>query len=240
MKFRADELEFNASIVESSQSPSPRTGSELQTMTIQFRAQKDVIHEQALAAAHKRASGGLFSLDESGQPEMEWRILDSSSTYVGTEPWGIHHHVWRVEQVERLACERLRLDSVELQPYDYAEEVSQADGVVRLAARARISETDLETISRIAGPISVVRLGISNTPRHMRLSGYVWGERDDGLAVVVACEDVREPRVTLAGWQAPADGDIEDLLAVLAVDTEQLRQRRHARRRVADVDAWGL
>jgi hypothetical protein len=239
VKFRAGELEFNAGVVEASQSPSPQTGDMLQSMTIQFRAQKALVHEQALGEAQQRQGGGLYSFGEGDEPDLEWRVRESSSTYVGTEPWGINHHLWRIEQVEQLACERLRLRGIELEPYDYAEQVSES-GVVRLAARALVSEDELEAISRLMGPVEVVRIGISETPRAMRLSGYVWGERPEGLGVVLACEDIHEPRVTVSGFDGGLTEDLADIVAATVVDTEELRCRRHARRRVANVDAWSL
>jgi hypothetical protein len=239
VKFRAGELEFNASVVESSQQASPQTGNPLQLMTIQFRAQKEGVHEAAVSEALQRQSGGLYSLDESNAPEIEWRVRESNWTYVGTEPWGVNHHVWRIEQVERIACELLRLGDVQVEPYDYAEEVLP-DGGVRLAARALVTESDLETISRMVGAIDVTRFGISDTPRQMRLSGYVWGERFEGLVVVLACVDVREPRVYVSGYDGDLAEDIEDLIQLGAVDAEALRLRRHARRRVKNVDGWEL
>jgi hypothetical protein len=238
MKFRAGDLEFNASVVESAQSVSAQTGNALQLLTIQFRAQKAGVHEAAVTEALQRQSGGLYSLGEADQPDIEWRVRESNWTYVGSEPWGVNHHVWRIEQMERLACSQLRLGAIELEPYDYAEDVS--DQHLRLAARALVGETDLEAISRLAGALEVVRVGISETPRQMRLTGYVWGEREDGTSVVVACEDVREPRVTLAGLDAPLAPDLEDLVELATLDREELRRRRHARRHVANIDGWEL
>jgi hypothetical protein len=237
MKFRAGDLEFNASVVESGQSVSSQTGNPLQLLTIQFRAQKAGMHEAAVTEALQRQSGGLYSIEET-TPDTEWRVRESNWTYVGSEPWGFNHHVWRIEQMERLACTGLRLGTIELEPYDYAEEVS--DEHVRLAARALVSEAHLEAISRLAGVLEVVRLGISDAPRQMRLSGYVWGERADGLGVVIACEDVREPRVTVSGFAGSLAADLEDLVALASVDGEELRRRRHAKRHVANVDGWEL
>ena len=115
------------------------------------------MHAQAVAEAEQRQSGGLFSLsDAADTPETEWRVRENTFSYVGSEPWGINHHVWRIEEVERLACEQLIVGSVTLEPYEYVEQVSDA-GVVRLAARATVSEADLEALSRIEGAIDVVR-----------------------------------------------------------------------------------
>src|ERR1700736_6296625 len=108
MKFRAGDLEFNATVAEAGQVPSPQTGELLRSMTIQFRAQKATMHAQAVDAAEELHAGGLFSLTEGQElPETEWRVHESAFSYVGTEPWGINHHVWRIEEVERLACETL-------------------------------------------------------------------------------------------------------------------------------------
>jgi hypothetical protein len=244
VKFRAGALEFNATVAEASEAPSPRTGDVLRSLTIQFRAQKLTMHEQVLEEAQHRQSGGLFSLADADQPEVEWRVRESRSQYVGSEPWGINHHIWLIEQVERLACERLIVGPIEVEPYEYTEEASD-DGVLQLAARALISASDLEALSRISAAVDVVRGGISDRPRRMRVA-YVWGERPEGLACAIACEDEREPRVSLRGPQSQGD-TLGDLLAVLlarAIVDEpalaELRERRHAARRVTNVDAWPL
>ena len=238
MKFRAGDFEFNASVVESGQTASAQTGNPLQLLTIQFRAQKTGMHEAAVAEALQRQSGGLYSFDASNEPELEWRVRESNWNYVGSEPWGVNHHVWRIEQVERIACSRLVVGSVSLEPYDYAESVT--DGAVRLAARALVAEDVLDSLSRLMGPLEVLRIGISDQPRQMRLSGYVWGQTTEGLAVALACEDVREPRVTVSGFDAPLVADLEDLVELATPDRDEFRRRRHARRRVEDIDGWPL
>ena len=57
MRFKAGELEFNATVADASESPSPQTGDPLRVLTIQFRAQKVPMHEQALDEAQRRQSG---------------------------------------------------------------------------------------------------------------------------------------------------------------------------------------
>jgi hypothetical protein len=240
MKFQAGNLEFNANVSEADESVSPQTGDTLRQLTIQFRAQKESIHEQALEQAHARQIGGLFSLDDTDRPVLEWRVRDSSYNYVGSAPWGVNHHIWRIEQIERLECERLRIGTIELEPYEYKEEALE-DGLVRLAARALITEADLQTLTALDGPVEVVRVGVSDTPRRMRVE-YVWGERSEGLAVAVTCADVAEPRVTVAGLSRldPVPELIAALRASGVLNEDVLRQQRHAARRVADVDAWSL
>ena len=71
MKFRAGGLEFNASVAEASQSPSPRTGEMLRSLTIQFRAQKAAMHEQALARKHDDI---VRILKDYGVPLLETKV----------------------------------------------------------------------------------------------------------------------------------------------------------------------
>ena len=64
--------------------------------------------------------------------------------------------------------------------------------------------------------------------------------------------DVREPRVSLAQVEAIRDDpDLEELIAILRARAvlsdhdlqefrERRRQRRHAARRVSDLDSWSL
>ena len=113
MRFKVGDLVFPASVVES----------DANSLTIQFRAPKVEMHEQVVAEARARARGGVFLLGDSGEHETEWRVDDSGFTYVGTEPWGMHHHTWRIEQVERLSLTSLVLGPITLEPYEYREEV---------------------------------------------------------------------------------------------------------------------
>src|SRR5690349_6876463 len=111
MRFVVGELRFNATISDSETLISPTTGAALRRLTVQFRAQKADMHARALEAALLRRAGGVFSLTDDGETEAEWRVLDSGCTYIGSEPWGINHHTWSLEQVERIRCTGLLLGS---------------------------------------------------------------------------------------------------------------------------------
>jgi len=247
MRFQTGELAFTASVTEAHDEPSTQTGAPLKWLTIQFRAQSDEMHEQALEAATERSRGGLFSVsDTADKADLEWRVADSSVQFVGNPPWGVNHHTWVIQQVERVACSRLRVGALELEPYDYAEELS-ADGVLRLVARCTASDSDLHHLQGTREPVEVTRVGISNQPRRMRVQDYVWGPGTRGQGVVVLLAEVAEPRLRLDSVSASESELLDDLLALLQPksvltddDLRHLRQVRHERQRVADVDAWEL
>src|SRR5205814_3524080 len=64
-------------------------------LAVTFRAPKPEMHESLLEAAARREH--VLSLED----DREFRIADVSFAYVGSEPWGMHHHTWRLEQVVR-------------------------------------------------------------------------------------------------------------------------------------------
>jgi hypothetical protein len=250
MRFRAGDLAFTASVTEVHEEPSPQTGAPLKWLTIQFRAQTEELHEQALAAANDGSRGGLFSVSETGdEADIEWRVVDSSVQFVGNPPWGVNHHTWVVQQVERVACSLLRVGDVELEPYDYAEELSP-DGTLRLAARAPISVSDLASITALKlsqEPIDVTRVGISNEPRRMRVDDYAWGQGARGQGVVVRLVDITERHIHVGAPDQQEAGLVDDVLTLLrsngmlsSAALDGLQARRHAARRVRDLDAWDL
>jgi len=244
MKFKTGELAFTASILEVRDEPSAQTGAPLKWLTIQFRAQSDEMHELALAAASERSRGGVFSVSEAaGEPELEWRVADSSVQFVGNAPWGVNHHTWVIQQVERVACSSLLIGDLTLEPYDYREEVA-TDGALRLAARCAASDADLAKISELMqsrAQLDAVRVGISDQSRQMVVADYAWGPGVNGQAVVVVLEEQAERRVSL-GASPSVDHELTSaLLALLSADDiHALRDRQHATRRVNDIDAWEL
>jgi hypothetical protein len=210
MRLRIGELEVSASVVEVAD----------RTLTVQFRAPKLALHEQLLEAAGRR------TLVASLEDEREWRIDDVNFGYVGSEPWGMHHHTWRLVQVERVVVGTLRLESVELQPYDYRED-TDADGLLRFAARAPATDEQLARLARLYG--SVLDVQRNEQTLRMRLEAFVWGpSTPHGQSVAVLCSAQTEPRVTLAG-ATPLN--LSHLLG---------RDELLAQRQVADIDAWDL
>jgi hypothetical protein len=255
MRFRTGELTFTASIVDAGQLTSPQTGAPLRAFTIQFRVPKPDQHALLVEAAQQRSRGGLFSLTDDDEPDAEWRVCESGFAYIGSEPWGVHHHTWHLEEIEPIACTRLVLGSIELEPYDYREQVGD-DGRLRLAVRTAVSDADLRVVSELhqsQAAVEVVRVGISQEPRRMRLVQYAWGERGDALAVVLACAELGTLRVALDSTPpppAPTDS-FDDLLSLLeqkgllSQQEQQLlldsrRERDLAARHVANPDAWPL
>jgi hypothetical protein len=221
VRFQIGEVNFTASIAEAAE----------RAITIQFRAPKLEMHEQLLQAAHQRAN--VLSLDD----DKEWRVANVSFAYVGSEPWGMHHHTWRLEQVSRVAVGVLRIGDVALQPYDYREETAE-DGGFRFALRAAVTDSELRALAALTGTfVEVQRSDLESRPRRMLLEGFVWGSSTrHGQAIALVCSEHVEPRVTLAG-ATPLE---PRLLALLTQRGALAHAEVLALREVQDVDAWDL
>jgi hypothetical protein len=218
VRFRVDDIEFSASVQEVAD----------RGLTIQFRAPKLEMHEALLEAVARRAH--VLSLED----EREWRIADVSFGYVGSEPWGMHHHTWRLEQVVRVSGGPLRIADLTFEPYDYREDTA-AEGVLRFAFRAAASDSDLRALATLSGTlVEVVR--DQEPPRLVLVAGFVWGmSSTHGQAIALVCSEQTEPRVTASGATS-LEAQLLALLARNVPHTTDLLELRH----VKDVDAWDL
>lgn len=173
MRVRVAELEFTASVAEVAD----------RALTIQFRAPKPEMHEQLLqAAANPRAR--VQSLED----EREWRIADVSFGYVGSEPWGMHHHTWRLALVDRTAAGVVVVAGVELEPYELRVEPTD-DGVARLMLRAAVTDAQLAELAPLSG--TVVTVQHERGEQRMLLERFAWGPSSaHGQAVALVCTDL--------------------------------------------------
>jgi hypothetical protein len=220
VRFRVAELEFTASVAEVGE----------RSLTIQFRAPRMQMHEQLLEAAQQRAH--VQSLED----DREWRIANVSFGYVGSEPWGMHHHTWRLEQVSRVAIESIRIGDLPLRLYDYREETS-ADGTLRFALRAAVTDSELRVLAALTGTRVAVQRDLDPRSRRMLLEGFVWGPSTrHAKAVALVCSEQLEPRVTLAG----ATSLEPRVLALLTQRGVLMHAEVLALCEVQDVDAWDL
>jgi hypothetical protein len=116
------------------------------------------------------------ALDAEGDPAGKWQL--SWNSY--GESVGIHTYAVILRESEELALEALLLDGLELHPYEYREEVV-ADGLAIWAKMVGEREyvSRLGEIIRRRESFPVIRRGIQDRPRDMRLELAEWSEYED-------------------------------------------------------------
>ncbi|HEX6924002.1 MAG TPA: hypothetical protein VF167_01125 [Longimicrobiaceae bacterium] len=199
----------------------------------------------------------LRSEDEQGEFTGRWCV--SWNSY--GESAGVHTYTLILREAEELSLRSLILDDLELHPYEYREEAS-ATGL-RIRAKLVGTEQDVLDLRRKAmeqGTFAVVRQGIQDEPRRMRLEVEEWSPFEDRVKYRISLSD---PGLEVADEEPETDADssraplvfyanfLEQLAEMLVrkqlISREELRSLREAARRdpgltrhelwkVADVD----
>jgi hypothetical protein len=147
------------------------------------------------------SDGIVRSLDRGGEPNGRWHL--SWNSY--GENAGVHTYGLILREAEDLALEALVIDSMELHPYEYREEL--IEGALTIWAKAVGTHADVTRINRLIRTRStfpVVRRGIQNDPREMRLGVAEWSEYEDRIKyrlVLVDREAAGEVRTELTRIQ---------------------------------------
>jgi hypothetical protein len=118
----------------------------------------------------------VVARDDAGEFAGRWCL--SWNSY--GESGGEHTYTLLLSEAEELSLDALVLEGMELHPYEYREEVV-GEGIVVLAKMAG-SETEVERIrSLLRGrqKVTVVRRGIQDDPREMRLALAEWSQSED-------------------------------------------------------------
>src|SRR5690606_9930604 len=108
----------------------------------------------------------LRSEDDGGDFTGRWCV--SWNSY--GEAAGVHTYTLILREAEELSLRALLLGDTELHPYEYREEAS--GGALRVRAKLVGPEEDVLRLRAIAAEdrvLDVVRLGIQDSPRRMRL-----------------------------------------------------------------------
>lgn len=155
---------------------SPHTGRSLQELHGWVVTSDEELHRQLATVLPGVGERPLRSEDERGDFTGRWCV--SWNSY--GEAAGVHTYTLILREAEELSLRGLQFGELELHPYEYREE-AVAGGI---RARAKLVGTEEEVLRLRAlateqGPLGVVRVGIQDTPRWMRLSVEEWSEFED-------------------------------------------------------------
>lgn len=136
--------------------------------------------------AHERVTGLLrecvelpvSASDPAGEFAGKWNV--SWNSY--GESQGVHTYTLLLREAEELSLEALRIEELELHPYEYREEVVGRGLTIR--AKVMGGEAEIERLRALVGArreLSVVRSGISEEPRRMRLAVAEWSQAEDRI-----------------------------------------------------------
>ncbi len=156
---------------------SPHTGRELQELHGWVSTVDPEVHRWLSVTLRAIGDSPLRS-EVAGEQGGRWRV--SWNSYGETD--GVHTYGLILREAEELSLEALVLDTIELHPYEYREQVIE-DGLTILAKMVgtHADVTRINRLIRTRTSFPVVRRGIQNTPREMRLGVAEWSEYEDRI-----------------------------------------------------------
>lgn len=175
--------------------PSPHTGRSLTELHGWITTTDGETHRWLSMTLRRIGERPVRALDGEGEPAGKWQL--SWNSY--GESVGIHTYAVILRESEELSLEALLVGDLELHPYEYREEVV-GDG---LAIWAKVVGQRAD-VDRLGGMIQgresfpVIRRGIQDTPREMRLELAEWSVYEDRVKYRLVLLD----RNIEAGWRA--------------------------------------
>ncbi|MEX2583252.1 MAG: hypothetical protein WD766_08250 [Gemmatimonadota bacterium] len=204
---------------------SPFTARELEEVHGWVTTDDAETHRWLSMALRGLAEGTVRSGDDSGEPTGRWQV--SWNSY--GESSGVHTYGLILREAEELSLEVLIIDSMELHPYEYREEV--LDEGLTIWAKMVGTHADVTRLNRLIRTrqsFPVVRRGIQEAPREMRLGVAEWAEYEDRIKyrlVLVDSEITEGMRAELGRIQEQNDraafgfyANLVDRLAELLVE----------------------
>ena len=179
---------------------SPHTGRELQELHGWVATGDSEVHRWLSVTLRAIGDTPLRSEVE-GEQYGRWRV--SWNSYGETD--GVHTYGLILREAEELNLDALLLGTMELYPYEYREQVLE-DGLTIFAKMVgtHADVTRINRLIRTRTSFPVVRRGIQNTPREMRLGVAEWSEYEDRIKfrlVLVDHEITEEVRSELGRIQ---------------------------------------
>lgn len=157
---------------------SPHTGRDLLELHGWVTTADSEVHRWLSVALRGLGDNIVRSTDRAGDISGRWQL--SWNSY--GESAGVHTYGLILREAEELTLEVLVIDGFELHPYEYREEI--IDGGLTIWAKVVGTHADVTRINRLIRTRSsfpVVRRGIQNEAREMRLAVAEWAEYEDRI-----------------------------------------------------------
>src|SRR5690554_5998666 len=178
---------------------SPHTGRELTELHGWVTTDDAEVHRWMTSALRGFGEAAVRSVDGDGERTGRWQV--SWNSYA--ENHGVHTYSLILREAEELTLECLVLDSIELQPYEYSEAI--VGGGLTIWAKVVGTQSDVLRIVRLIRTrptFDVLRRGINDPPREMRLGVAEWSRYEDRVKyrLVLVEEGVGEEMRAELGW----------------------------------------
>lgn len=170
---------------------SKHTGVRLKKIEASVYVDKE-IHEDITKIIEKSKKTGINSIDKQGKMLKKWKIKNSTYSYIENKSIAKYYHNLELEEIEDLYIDRLIVDELTFHPYAYKEEFIH-DALI-IYAKVRLSKVQFTEVKKLIEKkdyFKVVRYGISDKPREMKLELPLWSKHKDTIKYKIMLSEKR-------------------------------------------------
>jgi hypothetical protein len=171
IQLKAADLTIVSELLENDFYISQSTDKKLGRLRVQFEANDG----QTRAAEDFINTKQTVETNSGTDTATRWRIGNHSNSYSNNSPRTTF--TWELLQVEDLTIDKLLIEGWELNPYKYSEEF-EGKGVLTIHARVELLNDEQERLRKLPLYFQVVRRGINDTGREMRLGQLLWSKKE--------------------------------------------------------------
>jgi hypothetical protein len=188
------------------------TGAKLKRLTVTLQVANDDDDTRASVEGIIQQSLVVETAGIQGQTApVKWVPKQTSFRYSTDSP--LTTYTWELTQEEQLSIKTLQLGDLTVMPYEYVESFD-GDGAMTIDARVKLDADQLARLRSLPLYFDVVRNGINQTPREMRLGRVLWSQHE-GYAKhdIYLIDRSYDAGKKVSGLTAPEMGNIADQVA---------------------------
>ena len=208
---------------------SKHTDADLRRLEVRTTIQGEKNNEGFVELINQARTDGVTSVSEDGQVQRKWRLKNSSGSHRDNEP--IFHHSIELDEIEELPISSLTLAGLTLQPYKYEE--TFVDNNLSIKASLKLSEAQhgaVKDLQRSGDIVTVIRHGISEDPKQMRIFIGSWSRHADEVKFELLFQEETDqpkpnPLAPVLRWLGPLTNKVADNSVAVDALTDALHKK---------------
>jgi hypothetical protein len=173
------EAEVALTVKSSEVDTSRHTGRDLRRLEVELVLKSEAAEEEFRAALKAAGEVPVGLVADSDDADGQWIVVERSSSYREGIP--IYHHALELTEWEEIKASALELAGLSLEPYAYSE--SFGGEALIVTARVIIDRDQQDALFSHEGDryFQVVRRGLSDEPRLMRMGRCLWSREQETI-----------------------------------------------------------
>lgn len=234
---------------------SKHTGAALKKIEVSLRVDRK-IHEDITKIIETLNITEINSIGEQGKILKKWKIENFTYSCIENN----YDHYFKLTEIEDLHVDSLIVDELTFHPYSYNEEFVR-DALI-IDAKVNLSELQFTEVKKLIEKndyFKVVRHGISDEPREMKLGFPLWSKHKDTIKYKIILSEKKyfetQEKILFSDFSqrisnmsiflAKQDGILKELLTILSnkkvltnEEITEIKEKASTQSRIREIDFY--